>query len=204
MTTVLLSPKRSLFLKTIQYRSCSWILLRPYLSFLMSITRLTSASCYSLRTPQFVKVSDKVVDTFVKEPYMKQFYMVDVEHELEDYEPGRPCMKPDVLEEMVRIEEERRKEAEDMARNMASQGNIMIQQGTGPPTVMKGQDIIQMLKNQQEMINKLKHILRIKEEEIILMGNEILRLKSDAQASVSRTPEPSASNFESYLAQINK
>jgi hypothetical protein len=154
--------------------------------------------------PQFVKVSDKVVDTFVKEPYMKQFYMVDVEEALKDYEPGRPCMKPDVLENMIKIEEERRKEAEQMARNMASQGSIMIQQGNGPPTVMKGADIVQMLKGQQEMINRLKHLLRIKEEEIVLMGNEILRLKSLTQVDVRQMPDPNQSNFDSYMAQINK
>ena len=154
--------------------------------------------------PQFVRVSDKVVDTFVKEPYMKQFYMIDVEDALKDYELGRPCMKPDVLENMIKIEEERRKEAEQMARNMASQGSIMIQQGNGPPTVMKGADIVQMLKGQQEMINRLKHLLRIKEEEIVLMGNEILRLKSITQVDVKQMPDPNQSNFDSYMAQINK
>lgn len=154
--------------------------------------------------PKFIKVSDKVVDTFVKDPDMKQFYMVDVQELLKDYEPGRPCMKPDVLECMVRIEEERRKTTELISQNMASQGNIMIQQGDGQPTAMKGDDIIKILKGQQDMINKLKNLLRIKEKEIILMGNEVLRLKSGAQVNMKEVSCPSSSNIDSYMQQINK
>lgn len=154
--------------------------------------------------PKFVKVSDKVVDTFVKEPDMKQFYMVDVQELLKDYEPGRPCMKPDVLEDMVKIEENRRKKAEEMALNMASQGNIMIQQDGKPPTVMKTEDIIKVLKGQQELIEKQKHMLLIKEEEIVLMGNEILRLKSGEQNNMKAASQSSGSYFEAYMQQINK
>ena len=148
--------------------------------------------------PNFVKVSDKTVDTFVKEPEMKQFYMNDIELKLKDYEPGRPYMKPDVLENMVKIEEERRKEAEEMARNMSSQGNIMIQQAGAPPKIMKAEEIVKLLKNQQEAIQKLQHILRIKDEEIILLGNEVLKLRSVMQTSSNE------SLFDSYMSQINQ
>jgi len=154
--------------------------------------------------PQFIKVSDKVVDTFVKESDMKQFYMVDVQELLKDYEPGRPCMKPDVLKNMIILEEKKRKETEEIAQNMASQGTILFQQGDGPPTIMNGKDILKMLKGQQELINKLKNLLRIKEEEIVLIGNEILRLKSGAQVNTKEESQPSGSNFESYMQQINK
>ena len=129
---------------------------------------------------------------------MKQFYMHDIELELKDYEEGRPCMKPDVLENMIKIEEERRKEAEEMARNMSSQGNIMIQQSGGPPKIMKAEEIVKLLKHQQEAIQKLQHILRIKDEEIILLGNEVLKLRGVMQTSSNE------SLFESYMSQINQ
>lgn len=147
--------------------------------------------------PQFVKVSDKTVDTFVKEDYMKRFYMVDVGEALKGYEPGKPCMKPDVLENIIKIEEERRREAENMARRYASQGSIMIQQGNGPPTVMRGEDIVRMMKGQQDTIQRLQHILRIKEEEIILLGNEVLKLRSAIQTTANDGV------FNSYMSQIN-
>lgn len=154
--------------------------------------------------PKVVKVSDKVVDTFVKEPDMKQFYMNDVQDLLKDYAPGRPNMKPDVIESMVKIEENRRKEAEERAANMSSQGNIMIQQEGKPPTVLKNEDIIKILKGQQELIEKQKNMLQIKQEEIVLMGNEILRLKSGAQVNAKEESQSSSSNFDSFMQQINK
>ena len=46
---------------------------------------------------------------------------------LKDYEPEKPSMKPDVLEQMVKIEEERRKMAEKIAQEQGAQGQIMIQ-----------------------------------------------------------------------------
>jgi len=153
---------------------------------------------------QFVKVSDKVVDTFMKDPVMKQFYMVDVQERLNDYEPGQVCKKPDVLINMLRIEEDRRKHAEQMAKNMVSQGSIMIQQHGCHPTALNGQDIIRILKEQKEANNRLNQLLRIKEEEIVLMGNEILRLKSGTQTDASQAPNPSNSYFESHMKQINK
>lgn len=147
--------------------------------------------------PKVVKVSNKTVDTFIKEPPLKQFYMVDVEDALKDYEPGRPSMKPDVLENMVRLTEERLKVAEQRANDMASQGAIVFQQdSSGHSMPMKGHDIVKILKEQQETINKLKHLLKIKEEEIILMGSEIMRLKTDTQHVIKETPKPSDSNLE--------
>ena len=135
---------------------------------------------------------------------MKQFYMIDVQELLKDYEPGRPNMKPDVIADMVRIEKERRKKAEQISQNMAPQGNIMIQQGDGQPTPMKGEDIIKLLKGQQDMINKLKNLLQTKEEEIARMGNEIISLKSGAQVNTKENSQSSGSNFDSYMQQINK
>ena len=148
--------------------------------------------------PQYVKVSEKTVDTFIKESDMKQFYMNDIEELLADYEPGRPCMKPDVLENMIRIEESRRKEAENMAKNLASQGSIMIQKDGGPPTVLKGDEIVKLLRQQQDSISKLNHLLKIKDQEIILLGNEVLKLRTVMQKTDNDTI------FESYISQINQ
>ena len=71
--------------------------------------------------PQYVKESTKTIDDFVKEPEMKDFYM-NVDSLLENYSPGKPSMKPDVLEQIIKIEEERRKQAEkQLAQSGANQ-----------------------------------------------------------------------------------
>ena len=47
-------------------------------------------------------------------------------------------------------------------------------------------------------------MLQIKQEEIVLMGNEILRLKSGAQVNAKEESQSSSSNFDSFMQQINK
>jgi len=56
---------------------------------------------------QFMRVSNKTVDDFVKEPDLKQFFMYDVDELLKKYEPGKPENKPDVLKQLDEIKQQR-------------------------------------------------------------------------------------------------
>jgi glycosyltransferase involved in cell wall biosynthesis len=47
------------------------------------------------------------VDDFIKDPVLKQFYMYDMNNVLENYEPGRPENKPEVMEQIKQMEENR-------------------------------------------------------------------------------------------------
>ena len=49
--------------------------------------------------PQYVKVSDKKVEDFIKEQELFDFFMKDIENALKEYEPGKPSMKSDVLKQ---------------------------------------------------------------------------------------------------------
>jgi glycosyltransferase involved in cell wall biosynthesis len=49
---------------------------------------------------QFMGVSDKKIDDFIKEADLKQFFMVDIDTLLMSYEPGLPCFKPDVVKQI--------------------------------------------------------------------------------------------------------
>jgi uncharacterized protein HemX len=62
--------------------------------------------------------------------------------------------------QIIEIEERRRKEAEAMASKMASQGNILIQQGEGPPQLLNTQQTISILKQQQEFIQKAQQQMK--------------------------------------------
>mgnify|MGYP000075830547 CR=1 FL=1 len=114
--------------------------------------------------PQFVKESDKTVDMFVKEEEAKHFYMEEIEEALKNYEPGRPAMKPDVLEQMILIEEKRRKEAERMAsefhRNASSK--IVINTPDGNQRELQHEEVVQILSSQQsqlkDMVNKIAEL----------------------------------------------
>ena len=104
--------------------------------------------------PKFIRESEKTVETFIKDAVVRKFYMNDIEKELESYEPGKPIMKPDVLKQIIAIEEKRRKEAEAMASRLASQGQVLIQQGDGPPQMLTTQQIVSILHQQQQFIQK--------------------------------------------------
>jgi glycosyltransferase involved in cell wall biosynthesis len=53
-----------------------------------------------------VSPSRFTVDDFITDPVLKQFYMYDMNRLLEDYEPGRPEHKPEILEQIKKKEEE--------------------------------------------------------------------------------------------------
>ena len=102
--------------------------------------------------PQFVKPSAKTIGTFIKEANLKDFYM-NIDNKIKDYEPGMPHMKPDVMQQMIKIEESRRKQAEAQSKQ---QGQITIhQEGKGPVT-LNNEQVVQMLKQQQSQLQQMK------------------------------------------------
>ncbi len=100
--------------------------------------------------PQVVKESDKPIKMFVKEEHLVQFF-TDLDDKLKDYEPGKPRMKPDVLEQMVKIEEKRRKMAEEMC-----QAQIVINQPGQEPQKLNNEQVISLLQQQQQQIQMLQ------------------------------------------------
>jgi len=105
--------------------------------------------------PQFVKQSSKTVGTFIKEANLKDFYM-NIDSKLKGYEPGMPHMKPDVMEQMIIIEENRRKKAEELAKQQS--GQITIQQEGKGPVTLNNEQVVQMLKQQQSQLQQMKQL----------------------------------------------
>jgi glycosyltransferase involved in cell wall biosynthesis len=60
----------------------------------------------------FVNLSTKQVDDFVKDPEIKKFFMEEIDGLLNEYDPGSPKHKPEVLRQM----EQMKKQREEMAR----------------------------------------------------------------------------------------
>ena len=109
--------------------------------------------------PQYVKDSEKTVDDFVKESDLKDFYMNKIEDLLQDYEPGRPEMKPDVLKQIQELKVEREKQAREMQKN----------QGNGIPPQM-----IQMMKENPKMLKEiLKKQNNITDEQFEMLKQQI-------------------------------
>jgi len=117
--------------------------------------------------PDFMKISEKTVDTFIKnknEASIKKFFMEDIDEKLINYEPGLPKMKPDVLAQIKVIEEERQAYiAEQMKKQQESgstSGQIVLQRPGEPPTTLSQQDVVNIMQQQQEIIQKLQEELK--------------------------------------------
>jgi hypothetical protein len=105
--------------------------------------------------PDFMKVSNKTVEKFIRkdcEEGIKQFFTKDMDNALNDYAPGRPVNKPDVLLQTKAIEEKR----SEMERNsQQDSGPITIQEPGKEPVVLKNSDIIKLINGLRDQLKTI-------------------------------------------------
>ena len=107
---------------------------------------------------QYQKYSDKTVDMFIrggeKEASIKKYFLEDIGSLLAVYEPGNATYKPDVMQQMKIIEEERKKMMQQM-QSQQGDGKIMIQNTGEEPRELNAQEILTLLQTQQQQIQIL-------------------------------------------------
>ena len=115
--------------------------------------------------PNFVKPSDKTVDLFIKTTAtsneIKKFFMEDIELLLEQYSPGSPDMKPDVLKQISDLTAKRN--SDNASRN---QPRIIVSDGKHPDKMMTCDELSTLLQKQRNMIARQINIIQSKDEEI--------------------------------------
>lgn len=77
---------------------------------------------------QFVNVSPLIVENFIREPEMIQFYMNDVDSLLALYDPGSPIHKKDVNDQIILLKEEREKMAKDQQNSAMFKFEMQLRQ----------------------------------------------------------------------------
>jgi len=100
--------------------------------------------------PDYLKTSNKTVDTFIhraNEGPIKDFFMNQIDKLLENYEPGLPKMKPDVLEQIKKIEAER---AEMLKKAQAQHQAVILHQPGKDPVELSSEDIVKLIQQQQQ------------------------------------------------------
>lgn len=103
--------------------------------------------------PKYVRESRFGVRDFVKEKELEHFFLEEIDEALKGYAPGEPSMKPDVLAQTARIEEERRKMAEEHASSPDSQPGLMV---TGPDGTKRTLSMREVAEIMQRMGDDLK------------------------------------------------
>jgi glycosyltransferase involved in cell wall biosynthesis len=109
--------------------------------------------------PNYCKPSDKKVEDFVKSKELKEFFM-NVDDELEKYDFGKPINKPEVLRQTNKIAEERKKMVEEARKN--NEGKIIVEQN-GKQVVLNNEQIVEILKQQNQKIQELIKKIMVQE-----------------------------------------
>ena len=150
------------------------------------------------RNPNYVHDTDVVVDDFVKEPALKKFFMEELEDLLKDYKPGDPSMKPDVLKQIIKIEEQRRKHLESQI-----QPPLMFQQPGQAPQQLKTEQIMQILNQQKGNLEKLNKILQEKDAEIISLKGRLASSEAEQTLKNVTKDYDSKSKAEQQYANLS-
>ena len=147
--------------------------------------------------PDVVRDSPKKVMDFIKDAALRKFYMVDLEKLLEDYAPGRPEMKPDVIAQTLQLERDRAKMAADAAAagGGGGGGQIILQQPGEAPVTLNNQQIVQIMQKLQTDLEARNNEIAQLQEENRELKEQLFheRLRAQAQASATATAPPPAS-----------
>ena len=130
-------------------------------------------------SPLFIE-SSKTVDMFIRKPLeqsIKDYFMRDIDQSLENYLPGNPVMKPDVLVQMKEIDEKRQKMMEQARNRQQGAPQVMVRNPNGgPDRALNQQEIVQLLqqiqeqcKQKDERINSMEETLRKVREELVIL-----------------------------------
>lgn len=103
---------------------------------------------------KYVNLSDKPIDYFVVEPDIKNFFINEIDEALAKYDPGKPEMKPDVLQQMKEIEN-RRLQIMKQQQEQQQNKSVIIKEGNNPPRQLDHEQTVKLMQLQQQKIKDL-------------------------------------------------
>jgi hypothetical protein len=118
----------------------------------------------------YFKESSKTVNDFIVGEYqsiIRRFFTEGLDERLAAYEPGDLKMKPDVIEQTKKIEEERNKQANSSANA------IMMNEPGKPPRALSVEETLSLIHNQQQEIQSLNEKNKELEEMIVELTRKI-------------------------------
>jgi hypothetical protein len=119
---------------------------------------------------QFQKTSDRSVDEFIKDKDFKEFYMERLEGLLQNYYPGEPVNKPDVIQQIKEIDEERRKMA--LEQQNQGQGQIILSQD-GKQIPLSNEQVVDIMRKQQDQLQNFIRLLQEKDNALAKLQREL-------------------------------
>ena len=127
--------------------------------------------------PQFVNISHKTVDMFVKDAQLKDFFINKMDKLLLEYEPGDPKNKPDVLKQLKEIKQSRQDEMNKKNQEFFNT-EICLENNQGDTQKMSIKQMIEQLQKQHNQLCQLDQILQSRDREIAGLKQEIENYKN--------------------------
>ena len=127
------------------------------------------------------RISNKTVNNFIQETDLYNWFMHAIDTELNNYEPGLPKYKPDVLKQLAEFEERINK------RRQQNTIGITIQRKDKPPLQLNQDQVVKLLQEQQ---NKIK--------ELMLQNKRLQLLCESQQDKLSQLTNP---NMKDHITQ---
>ena len=173
--------------------------------------------------PRFFKESAKVVNNFIRqkrEKPIKQFFMEDIDDLLNQYDFGKPEMKPDVLKQMKEIEANRAQQVEELKKKQMENGPIILQKD-GQDIQLNNVQVVEIIKTQQTQIkdfiqnkDQMERFTKLLQEKVgELMttikdirkeNNELKKRVTSLETNTSNVSTPENANIELIKEEIKK
>jgi glycosyltransferase involved in cell wall biosynthesis len=135
----------------------------------------------------FVKVSNKKVEDFVKEEDVRKFFLEDIDTVLENYHPGKPENKPEVLKQISQIAKKREEMIKRQMNNQMKYNEILHKNNINPNQSQNidpskkinemGIVINDLLNENSQLKDKVKYL----EEKIKTIITEKIKEKQETQ-----------------------
>ena len=140
--------------------------------------------------PRVFKESGKGINSFIRrkaEKDIKKFFLDDIDKLLAHYEPGRPHMKPDALQQIKEIEAKREVMIKQAQAEQKQNAPIVLNRpGQGPLTLTSPQ-IIEIIQNQRTQISELTGQVSKLERFNTLLQNKIIEYRNETS---TQSPQP--------------
>ena len=143
----------------------------------------------------YVKLSDKKVSDFVKEEHIKKFFLEDIDKVLENYQPGKPENKPEVMKQMQEINKKREDLIKQQRENQMKYNQILQKNNISPDQDPNKIDPMKKINEMGLVINdlltenaQLKDKIKYLEEKIkTIISEKIKEKKTETEIKVVDT-----------------
>jgi glycosyltransferase involved in cell wall biosynthesis len=157
--------------------------------------------------PNFFKESPKTVDMFIRKAFekpVKDFFLNNIDKLLENYEPGLPKMKPDVIKQIKEIEQEREKMMKEEMKKMQNSSPIMLQRPGQEPIQLSNQDVVNMIQEQQNQLTQLSQKCGEYENMITILQKQLVdKTKTIRDITSSQTTVGKQTNNVNFTISEN-